>query len=128
MADIKQIYKSISTANLEYKSAVSQNLGLAAARERLKNILFTHRDVILSVFAEQDDLQKKLEDVMDCRDVLSAELDDVDRENDELKKEIKKLKSELEAQTDHQQEAAPRRKKKMNTMDEERKVMTAVVE
>lgn len=131
--DVNKIFQDILHANLEYKNAVARNLGIMGARDRLKNLLFTHRDLILSALSAQDNLQKKIDDISECRDMLSAELESVDAENDSLREEIKSLKAELADAYDamnhevqelqmqiEQQEDVPR--KKAN------KTMTAVVE
>lgn len=136
MSDMNKIYKDISEANISYMSAVARNTGIIGARDRLKNLLFTHRDIILQLLSGQDDLQKKLADMTEYRDVLNTELETADAENDELRKKIKELQrelddlydqhnhdiSDLEMQVEHQEEEkSSRRKKKMKTM-------TAVVE
>lgn len=96
MNDINKVFKDISDANMEYKRAVSRNLGTVRARDRLKNLLFTHREEILNILSAQDALQKKLDDMTEYRDVLSTELESVDAENDELRKKVKQLENELE--------------------------------
>lgn len=131
MSDMNKIYKDISEANIAYMSAVARNTGIIGARDRLKNLLFTHRDVILQLLSGQDDLQKKLADMTEYRDVLSAELETADAENDELREKIKELQRklddlydqhnhdilELEMQIEQQEEEKPvARKSKAKTM------------
>lgn len=135
MADINKIYQDISDANIEYKRAVSRNLGIVGARDRLKNLLFTHREEILSILSSQDTLQKKLDDMTECRDVLSTELESVDAENDELRKKVKQLENELEDLNDQMNHSIHELEVQIEQQEEERpvrrknrKVMTAVVE
>lgn len=135
MSDMNKIYKDISDANISYMSAVARNTGIVGSRDRLKNLLFTHRDVILQLLSGQDDLQKKLADMTEYRDMLSAELETADAENDELREKIKELQRELddlydqhnhdiqefEMQIEHREEEKPAARRNKT------KTMTAVV-
>ena len=158
MSDMNKIYKDISEANISYMSAVARNTGIIGARDRLKNLLFTHRDVILQLLSGQDDLQKKLADmteeeqlrllssdgmlvkrpiaVKEDRDVLNTELEIADAENDELRKKIKELQRELDDLYDQHNHDISDLEMQVEQQEEEKsscrkkrmKTMTAVVE
>lgn len=135
MSDMNKIYKDISDANISYMSAVARNTGIVGSRDRLKNLLFTHRDVILQLLSGQDDLQKKLADMTEYRDMLSAELETADAENDELREKIKELQRELDDLYDQHNHDIQEFEMQIEQREEEKpaarrnktKTMTAVV-
>lgn len=135
MSDMNKIYKDISEANISYMSAVARNTGIVGSRDRLKNLLFTHRDVILQLLSGQDDLQKKLADMTEYRDMLSAELETADAENDELREKIKELQRELDDLYDQHNHDIQEFEMQIEQREEEKpaarrnktKTMTAVV-
>lgn len=109
MDNAKEIYDLISGANIEYRSSVARNSGVAASRDRVKNVLFNKRDEILAVLNESSTAQRDLEFLKEQRQILEDELAAMDDENTALRKKIKEL------------EAGGQKKQKTKTM-------TAVVE
>lgn len=111
MADIKKIYEEISSAVFEYRSAVNRNTGIAGAKDRVKNMMFTHRDLILSALSETEALRGKVLAMEEELDAMGRELAEVDHENIELRKKVREA----------EEQAKPKGRSKVKTM-------TAVVE
>ena len=110
MPDIKKVYDDISSANMEYRSAIARNAGISAAKDRVKNLLFNYRDDILSALHGASASQREIDRLNEQRVMLEDELAAVDDENNDLRKKVRELES-----------AEPQRKRKTKTM-------TAVVE
>ena len=89
--------QAINKARQEVKAAKGRNSGLQAAKEKMKNLLFNYCDDIVRLTADYQKLQQE-------RDALSVALDEMDLENDELRKRLK---------------AAESKQKKGNTENEE---------
>ena len=117
MENLKSIHTEISSANIEYRAAVARSAGISAAKERLKNLLFNHREVILSSLLigvskekEQALISQREERLKKENEILSAEIASMDEENNELRKKIREM----------EKEQAPKKRRT--------KTMTAVVE
>lgn len=77
----------IEKAGRELRSAKKRGSGVTAAKEKMKNLLLNYCDDLLALAEENKRLAEEVK-------VLETGLEDSDRENDELRKEIKKLKKE----------------------------------
>lgn len=90
---ISEIIEAISSAQFAYKGAVCSNAGISAAKERLKNLMFTHCDEIITVGRSYASLGKKLEETEEELRLLSDALAESDDECAKLKRELKALKA-----------------------------------
>ena len=109
MMEIKNIHNELSQAMIEYRSSVARNSGVAAAKDRLKNLLFNNREAILECLARFGSFQKETDILNDQILALEAALTESDAENNELRLRVREM------------EAAGNKKQKTKTM-------TAVVE
>lgn len=78
-----QAAMEIDAALSEYKAALSSRMGVNNARERLKNILLDHVELILPAVR---DAREMSEEVIS----LTNALEKADKEYDELKKKVPK--------------------------------------
>lgn len=111
MADIKEIRDALSSAVMGYKSAVSTNVGISPAKEKLKNLLFNYREDLILAAVENVELKKENE-------ALNAALADSDDEIDELRHKVREFEMQVAAQ--EEQQTAPKKRKA--------KTLTAVIE
>lgn len=118
MADIKKLYDDISSADAAFSSAVSRNAGISVSKDRVKNVLFNNRKVIMDILKEEKSVQKTIDELIRQRTVLEEELADMDEANNELRRKIRELEKERD---DTQKGRDTVRSKKTKTM-------TAVVE
>lgn len=86
VAELKKIKEELSDARMAYISAKGRGAGLTGARDRMKNLLFSHFDVLLDLFSEVLDLREQNE-------MLDGALADSDKENDMLRKKVKELEA-----------------------------------
>lgn len=93
MANVHEIYQEISSANMDYRAAVSRNTGITASKDRVKNLLFNYREVILQALQNDGLLQRDIDLLKEQRTVLEDELASVDDENNELRRKIRELES-----------------------------------
>jgi hypothetical protein len=99
MADIKQIYNDLSSANMNYQSAVSRKAGVAAAKDRVKNLFFNHKESILSALQGQDFLFAEIDRPKEKCSMLEDELDAVDAENNDLRRKLREYESAPQKKT-----------------------------
>lgn len=110
METINDVYNVISSADMDYKSAVARSSGITGAKDRIKNLMFNHRSQILDSLRSSSMKQTEIDRLKERCDILEAELASVDDENNELRRKIRDMESE----------ETPRKRKT--------KTMTAVVE
>lgn len=118
MKTINEIREEIVSAEYEHRGAIAINAGISAAKERLKNLLFTYRSQIIEALKGQSEAEALVEHYKVESEMYSNELSAVDDENDELRHKIKELEMQIEQQ---QQTRSAKRTPKTKTM-------TAVVE
>lgn len=82
-----EMIEAISKAKHNLVSAKARNSGVIAAKEKMKNLLFNYHEDIVKMAMEFKSLQDEVS-------VLDAALDESDRENDQLRKELKELKAQ----------------------------------
>lgn len=106
MASAKQVYNELSVLVMEYKSAVGRGTGISAAKDRLKNILFSHQEIILSTLMaatvkekkeqtlaqKEREIEKRFQDQVKA---LNSELETVDDENMAMRRKIRSLEAQL---------------------------------
>ena len=114
MSVMNELYNKISAAQVEYQSAVARGSGISAAKERVKNTLFNNLDSILEALQSEASLERDVKALEEQCDMLTAALEEMDKENDEVRGKLREMESNRNA------------KKTKNKTDE--KVMTAVVE
>lgn len=83
---MNEFIEKLEKATAELQSAKNRNSGIAAAKDKIKNILYNHMTDIVSAIKESDELKKEVRSLEDA-------LDDADRENDELQKKIASLEA-----------------------------------
>lgn len=95
-------------ANTKYNNAVKNGMGVAAAKDSLKNILFNARadlvrmvrdtgetadvEEVRKLQREIDDLNMRLKAANGTIDELNGELAESDKENNELRKQLRELR------------------------------------
>jgi len=77
--EIKELYEKIRSASFAMRKGISNSNNHGPFREQMKNVLFNNLDDIESALKFASECSKKIE-------VLELELDDAERELDELTK------------------------------------------
>lgn len=88
---LDKVYADIDSAIYAYKSAVSGGAGVSGARERLKNILYTHQGDIVRCMKAYRDLIKYAQDCNTRANMFEEALNESDDENAKLKARVKEL-------------------------------------
>lgn len=106
MVTAKQAHNEISVSLMDYRAAAGRNTGVQVAKDRLKNILFNHRDIILSALLSATIKEKKELTIAQrekeiekkyARQVkeLTSELETVDDENMAMRRKVRQLEAQL---------------------------------
>lgn len=91
MTNSNTTYQTLYAAETEYQSAVARNAGISAARDRVKNLLFTYREEILASLRDTEEMKSRIEVMTHEYSNLEDELKEVDAENIDLRKKVKEL-------------------------------------
>lgn len=83
-----EIYEQISSELMNYKKSLSRGTGQSSLRERVKNLMFTHAEILLDALKNAAKLEENY-------DNLKETLRDADEQYDQLNKAHKKLKAKL---------------------------------
>lgn len=89
--NLDKVIIDIDTAIYTYRGAVSGGSGVSSARDRLKNILYTHQDIIFQCMKSYRDLIKYAQDCNTRANMFEEALNESDDENAKLKARIKEL-------------------------------------
>lgn len=84
---ISDIIQKMTSVQFEYKQALEHNMGVAPAREKLKNVVVNYYDEILKALKEVDSLKEEVA-------ALDKALEDADNEIKALSSKKKKREEE----------------------------------
>lgn len=84
---INDIVQKMTSVHDEYKRALASNMGIAPAREKLKNVVVNYYDEILKALKEVDSLKEEIA-------ALDKALEDADNEIKALSSKKKKKEEE----------------------------------
>lgn len=112
-----ELYEKISAAKIALSQAIARASGVGTARERMKNTLFNNVDDILDALREEDKLAQEICNLREHAESLEEALEEMDAQNDELRKRIREMDS-----------AGTAKKQKSKAAKNGDKIMTAVVE
>lgn len=74
---MNELIETMNAARSEYQSALVRGMGVAVAKERMKNIAFNHYDQLLKALAENQSLNEEV-------DALDSALADAEKKLKEL--------------------------------------------
>ena len=92
--DIRRIVDEINSALFSYRSAVSLGSGSLAAKERLKNLLFTYCEELLNAASHAKTLADQVEEAENRASLFEKALADADEENADLKRKLLEYETE----------------------------------
>lgn len=84
---MNELIEAMSVARSEYQSALTRGMGVAVAKERMKNIAFNHYDQLIKALIENKSLNEEV-------DALDIALKEAEEELKTLKGKQKPTKSQ----------------------------------
>lgn len=84
---MNELIEAMAAARSEYQSALTRGMGVAVAKERMKNIAFNHYDQLIKALMENKSLNEEV-------DALDVALKEAEEELKTLKEKQKPTKSQ----------------------------------